>query len=251
MSGQLREQQWALTRHLRDPERQAAPEGAPQRRLQIYRDLLFNNLQSLLAGSFPVVLQVLDDAEWTALCRRYFIEHRCVSPLFTEVAGEFVQWLQEQAVLPRPFLAELAHYEWVELALQCSDDPPLPAPAAAFDPWQVPLQRSALAWPLLYQWPVPQIGAAFQPGTPPPAPTCLLARRDAAGSIVFSQLSALAWALLVQMEAAPARTGAAHLQQLAQTHGLDTAALEHSGRALLAQLQATAVIGPAAFPTAG
>lgn len=250
MSATLRDQQWALTGHLRNPDSAPAPAGLDARRLQVYRDLLFNNLQSLLGGSFPVLLQVLDDAEWQALCRRYFIEHRCASPLFTEVAGEFVQWLQDQPALPRPFLAELAHYEWVELALQASDGRPLPPAETACDPWQVPLQRSALAWPLRYRWPVQQIGAAYQPSDPPPEPTCLMARRVPDGSIVFSQLSALAWALLVQVGEAPARRGAVHLQQLAHAHGLDPAALEAPGQALLAQLLATAVIGPAGLPTA-
>jgi hypothetical protein len=245
MSGVLRDQQSAMTLHLRDPQGQPAPDGLEPRRLQIYRDLLFNNLRSLLGGSFPVLLQVLHADEWDALCRRYFIEHRCASPLFTEVAGEFVRWLQQQPLLPRPFLAELAHYEWVELALQSSEALPLPAGGAAFDPWQAPLARSALAWPLVYAWPVQQIGAGFQPASAPPGPTCLLARRVADGSIVFSQLSPLAGALLAQLEDAVARSGADHLRQLAEANGLDVAALEQPGRVLLAQLQATGVIGPA------
>lgn len=251
MSGLLREQQFALTRHLRDPQHAPAPADLPPQRLQIYRDLLFNNLQALLGSSFPVLLQVLDDAEWDALCRRYFIEHRCVSPLFTEVAAEFVDWLQLQDALPRPFLAELAHYEWVELALQSRDAQP-PAPCAGdVDLWHAPLQRSALAWPLAYQWPVQQIGAAFQPVSAPSEPTFLLARREVEGRVVFSQLSPLAWHLLAQMDAPGPCSGAAHLEQLATTHGLDPAAVEQPGRALLAQWVATSVIGPAMSPTGG
>lgn len=63
MSDTLRAQQWALTAHLRDPQHQPAPAGLDETRLQVYRDLLFNTLQALLAGSFPVLLQVLDDDE--------------------------------------------------------------------------------------------------------------------------------------------------------------------------------------------
>ncbi|WP_315389682.1 putative DNA-binding domain-containing protein [uncultured Stenotrophomonas sp.] len=248
MSGTLRDQQSGMTLHLRDPHGQPAPAGLEPRRLQIYRDLLFNNLQGLLGGSFPVLLQILHRDEWDALCRRYFVEHRCVSPLFTEVAGEFVQWLQQQSSLPRPFLAELAHYEWVELALQSSEAVPLPA-GGDFDPWQDALARSALAWPLVYAWPVQQIGVAFQPVSAPPEPTCLLARRVPDGSVVFSQLSPLAGALLAQMDDAVARSGAEHLRQLAGAHGLDAASLDAPGRALLAQLHTSAVIGPVARPT--
>jgi hypothetical protein len=251
MSDLLRDQQFALTRHLRDPAHEPSPPDLEPRRLQIYRDLLFNNLQALLGSSFPVLLQMLDGAEWQALCRRYFIEHRCASPLFTEVAAEFVQWLQRQDTLPRPFLAELAHYEWVELALQSQDALPLEPPRPDIDAWRCLLQRSPLAWPLAYQWPVQQIGAAFQPVDPPPEPTFLLARRLADGRIVFSQLSPLAWQLLIQMQAPGHRSGAAHLAQLAEANGLDAAGLEPAGRALLAQLLATSVIGPARSPTHG
>lgn len=250
MSGHLRDQQFALTRHLRDPLHAPVPPALEPRRVQIYRELLFNNLQALLGSGFPVLLQLLEKEEWDALCRRYVVEHRCVSPLFTEVAAEFVAWLQAQDALPRPFLAELAHYEWVELALQSRDASPLATCGADMDPWQSGLQRSPLAWPLAYQWPVQQIGVAFQPAVAPPEPTFLLARRVADGRIVFSQLSPLAWQLLTQMDAAEACHGAALLAQLAHANGLDPAELEAPGRALLAQLLATNVIGLAGSPTA-
>lgn len=244
----LQHQQWALTRHLRDPARVPAPEGLEARGLQVYRELLFNNLQGLLAGSFPVLLQVLDTDEWEAMCRRYFVEHRCRTPLFTEVAGEFVEWLQAQPGLPRPFLAELAHYEWVELALQGHQASALPT--TALDPWQVHLRRSALAWPLLYEWPVQSIGRDCQPTRPGDTPVFLLARREGDGRIVFSQLSALAWQLLEQIEALPGHTGQAHVARLATRNGLEPAALADPGRSLLWQMQAAGVIGPVADPTA-
>jgi hypothetical protein len=243
MSDTLRAQQWALTAHLRDPQHQPAPAGLDGRRLQVYRDLLFNNLQALLAGSFPVLLQVLDDDEWGALCRRYFATHRCTSPLFTQVAAEFVAWLQGTDELPRPFLAELAHYEWVEQALQGLDAVALQAPEAGMDPWSTRLQRSPLAWPLAYHWPVQQLGRECQPDVAPVQATFLLARRRPDGTIGFSQLSALAWQLLEQIHASPARSGADHLRQLARAHGLALPALEAEGRALLAQLVDAGVIG--------
>lgn len=243
MSDTLRAQQWALTAHLRDPQHQPAPAGLDQRRLQVYRDLLLNTLQALLAGSFPVLLQVLDENEWAALCRRYVIAHRCASPLFTEVAAEFVAWLQHVDALPRPFLAELAHYEWVEQALQGLDAAPLQAPAASMDPWSTPLRRSPLAWPLAYRWPVHRLGRDEQPDVAPVQATFLLARRQPDGTVVFSQLSALAWQLLEQIEASPPRSGAEHLQDVAEQQGLALPDLAPDGRALLAQLLAAGVIG--------
>jgi len=249
MTTVLQQQQWALTRHLRDPQHQPAPAGLPERRLQVYRELLFNNLQALLAATFPVLLQVLDQDQWDALCRRYFVQYRCTSPLFTEVAGEFVQWLQDMEALPRPFLAELAHYEWVEQALQGLEASALAAPAPGCDPWRETLQRSPLAWPLAYRWPVQQLGRQYQPDSAPAQPTFLLARREPGGHVVFSQLSALAWQLLEQLEALPPCSGHQHLQRLAAQNQLDLPALEAPGRALLAQLLDAGVIGPVS-PTA-
>ncbi len=250
MSDTLRAQQHALTAHLRDPARQPAPAGLDDTRLQVYRDLLFNNLQALLAGSFPVLLEVLDAAEWNTLCRRYFVQHRCRSPLFTEVAAEFVGWLQTCGDLPRPFLAELAHYEWVEQALQGSADEPLPPVPPGTDPWTSVLRVSGLAWPLGYHWPVQQLGRDHQPLQPPPQPTFLLARRVAGGGVIFATLSALAWQLLEQINAGPSRSGSAHLHALAAQHGLPPAQIEAEGRALLTQLLAADVIGPV-LPTPG
>src|SRR5690606_5731462 len=113
----LREQQFALSRHLRDPQTAPAPAGIEERRLAVYRDLLYNNLQSLLAGNFPVIRATLPDPDWHALVRAFYAGHRCQTPLFTEIGREFVRWLvareSDTPALP-PWLAELAHYERVE-----------------------------------------------------------------------------------------------------------------------------------------
>jgi hypothetical protein len=85
--------------------------------LAVYQHLLFNNLLGLLSNGFPVCVRLLGEPAWSALVRHYFATHRCQTPLFTELAAEFVQWLQAQPQLPHPALAELAHYEWVETAL--------------------------------------------------------------------------------------------------------------------------------------
>ena len=125
---ELREQQFALARYVRDPLRNAPPpgiEGRPieDRRIAIYRDLFYNSIESLLAGNFPVIRKTLGDTRWHALVRAFYADHRCRTPLFTEIGREFIQFLEQrdQGDSP-PWLHELAHYEWVELALQIADD---------------------------------------------------------------------------------------------------------------------------------
>ncbi|MCF7749868.1 putative DNA-binding domain-containing protein [Bacillus subtilis subsp. subtilis] len=239
----LHAQQQAFTAHLRDPQRVAAPAGLDEQRLAIYRRLLFNNLLGLLGNGFPVCVQLLGDPAWATLVRRFYAGHPAQTPLFTELAAEFVQWLQAQATLPHPALAELAHYEWVETALYQFDAQPLPA-SPGLDPLQAPLQRSPLAWPLLYHWPVHRLGTDDAPRHPGDAPTGLLVRRDPDGQVRFAAISPLAAQLLEQIGQHPGRTGSAHLQDLAQAHGLALAALLEPGQRLLRQFHAAGVIGP-------
>ncbi|MBH1634700.1 putative DNA-binding domain-containing protein [Stenotrophomonas maltophilia] len=246
----LRAQQHAFTAHLRDPEAVPPPPGLEPRRVAVYQRLLFNNLLGLLSNGFPVCVRLLGEPAWSGLVRQYFATHRCQTPLFTELAAEFVEWLQAQPQLPHPALAELAHYEWVETALYQLPAEPLPLPVPGdIDPLRVPLQRSPLAWPLLYQWPVHRLGAEDAPSQPPAEPTGLLVRREVDGEVRFAVLSPLAVYLLSSIGERPGLDGHAYLQQLAAAHGLADDALALPGAALLQQFLQASVIGPLAVPS--
>jgi len=121
------QQQLALTRHLRDPARHASPPDMDPARVRIYRELVTGNLVSLLGGTFPVLVSLLGAEHWRLLVERFLRDHRSHTPRFGEVAEEFVAFVDAldleslPAPMRRPFLAELAHYEWVEMALLQSD----------------------------------------------------------------------------------------------------------------------------------
>ncbi|GAB3345048.1 DNA-binding domain-containing protein [Marilutibacter aestuarii] len=239
----LREQQWSLARHLRDPDGTPAPEGIEARRLQVYRELLFNNIESLLAGNFPVIRRIFG-AQWPVLVRDFFREHRCQTPLFPEIAREFLRYLETHPDPARPWLGELAHYEWVELALQISE---AREEDAAADPGGDLLEGrpclSPLAWPLAYAWPVHRIGPDWQPAQAPDTPTLLLLRRRADGSVHFSELSPLAFRLAGLLGEPPGRSGRACLTQLADEAGIACdAAFLAQGRAMLEQMRASRVV---------
>lgn len=248
----LREQQFALARHLRDPRAAPAPAGIEERRLAIYRDLLYNNMQSLLAGNFPVIRATLAEPDWNALVRVFYAGHRCHTPLFTEIGREFVRWLDAQestaAALP-PWLAELAHYEWVELALQISDAAPDPG-VIGIRPGQPDAMQMLLdgvpvvspqAWPLAYRWPVYRIGPDYQPGVAPEQPTLLLAHRGADGEVAFATLSPPAFRLLELLSQGD-RCGRDCLLAVATEAGADPNVFLAEGGALLLQMLAAGTL---------
>ncbi|QWP74690.1 putative DNA-binding domain-containing protein [Lysobacter sp. K5869] len=241
----LRAQQFELTRHLRDPATSPAPGGIEDRRLGIYRDLLFNNILGLLSGNFPVIERTLGEQRWERLVRDFYRDHRCHTPLFAEIAREFQRYLQELDEIDPPFLLELAHYEWVELALQLSEAsaPRDDTGLADADLLERAPRLSPLAWPLAYAWPVHRLGPDFQPAQPPPAPTLLLLRREADGEVRFSELSPLAFRLLQRLEESPELSAREQLRALAAEAGSDdAAAFLDMGAALLRQMRANAVV---------
>jgi len=241
----LHAQQRAFTAHLRDPDHVAAPAGLDARRLGIYQRLVFNSVLGLLGTGFPVCVRLLGEAAWSTLIRQFFARHPAQTPLFTALAAEFVQWLQQHPALPNPALAELAHYEWVETALYQLDAQPLP-PSPGLDPMSAALQRSPLAWPLLYRWPVHRLGAEDAPEHPDTGPTGLLVRRDPDGQVRFATISPMAAQLLERIGQHPGHSGATYLQHLAEAHGLAVDVLRVPGAALLRQFHGNGVIGPAA-----
>lgn len=239
----LKAQQFAFAAHLRDPQAAPAPPGLEDRRLQIYRELFYNNIEGLLASNFPVIRALLGAARWHALVRDFYREHRCQTPMFPELGRELIRYLerrQARADADPPFLLELAHYEWIELALgleeaeldaiDCERDGDL------LDGVPVP---SPLAWPLAYAWPVQQLRADYQPTEAPPQPTFLLVLRDRRDRVQFKAIDALGFELMQSLHAnAEQLGGRALLRALAQRLGApDEDAFIAGGARLLDQLR--------------
>ena len=234
----LREQQFELAAHLRDPDAHAPPPGLEDRRLAIYRDLFFNNIEGLLSGNFPVIRKTLGEQHWRPLVRQFYAQHRSHTPLFAEIGREFIHFLQERAereVGDPAWLAEMAHYEWVELGLQIADDE-IPAHDAAGDLLGGIPVLSPTAWALAYAWPVQRIGPDYQPEAPPEAPTLLLVRRDAQYEIRFAEISPLVYRLIEILRAGE-QNGRQALEQLAGEAGLtDLSAFVEQGHAMLVRM---------------
>lgn len=243
----LEDLQRRFAAHLRDPAGTAPPEGIEERRLRIYRELFLNNVAGLLAGTFPVLHSIYGAERWQSLVRDFYREHRCHTPLFLEIPREFLQWLADERTPSTddpPFLGELAHYEWVELALAI-DERDLADVEADRDGdllTGVPLV-SPLAWPLAYRFPVHRIGPQYQPAEPPEQPSFYIARRDRQDAVGVLHVNAVTLRLVERMQQHPALTGAAQLAALAdELPRFDRAGIVANGTGTLEQLRAADVV---------
>jgi hypothetical protein len=210
--------QFEFTRHIRDPKAHPRPQGVPARRMKIYNELLFNNLEGFLLACFPVLRQVLGKRKWTSLVRDFFAGHRCHTPFFRQIPDEFVHYLQSGRGAREsdpPFLLELAHYEWIELVLSVSNKE---APAD-IEPdgdllHAIPVLNPVLSV-LQYAYPVHRIGPCFKPAAPPSEPTHLLVFRDAEFEVRFVHLNPVS-ARLVALLGEGLVTGQQALERIAE-----------------------------------
>ncbi len=194
----FQQHQYAFTATIRNPEQYETPPGIEERRMNVYRELVFNNIEDLLANFFPVLKQILLEKRWHCVVREFVATHKSQSPIFMKLAEEFVGFLQskyETKPEDPDYLVELAHYEWVEIALDIASEEPQ---------WHIIDQLgdllseapyvSPLIWPLGYEYPVHRIG----PGNTyaKPQTTFLLVYRDLTDEVQFMEINSVSMHLL-------------------------------------------------------
>lgn len=194
----FQQHQYAFTASIRNPETHPTPAGIEERRMNVYRELVYNNIEDLLANFFPVLKRVLAEQQWHNMVGRFVAGHKSQTPIFMKLAEEFVGFLQseyEEKSSSPEYLVELAHYEWVEIALDIACEEPQwqhinrGGDLLAHTPYLSPL-----IWPLSYDYPVHRIGPDNP--SPEPQPTYLLVYRDLADEVQFMEMSSGALRLL-------------------------------------------------------
>ena len=198
----FREVQLAFAAHIRNPELNARPGGVEPRRMQIYLDLFYNNIESFIANAFPITKQILDGTRWHAMVRDFVHRHPSESPYFLEISQEFLTYLGnlENSELP-DFLLELCHYEWVELALSVSElEIPDEGVDRSGDLMNNVIVVSPLIWKLAYRYPVHEIGQRHQPVRPPDAATQLVVFRRRDDTVGFLVANPVTFRLLEILE---------------------------------------------------
>lgn len=248
MSIDFRSKQAEFAAYIRDPINNPAPGDVTPQRMAMYRELFFNNIDSFLSSNFPVLRKILNDSQWLDLAQGFFADHRCQTPYFSEIAEEFLEYLQHRDNPDDyPFLLELAHYEWVEMALDISKALPEQGNAAFIQNLpQLNIALSPLAWPLAYRYPVHCISPDFLPLGPPEQPTYLIVYRDQDYKVHFMQSTPLTFMLLQILEQGVNMHGDACLRALqAEAQHLNPETLFQEGLKTLQTLAAKGIVIPA------
>jgi hypothetical protein len=243
----FQQQQYAFAAHIRDPEGALHPADVDGRRMAVYCELFYNNIEGVLSNAFPVVRSLYCDDDWHALVHSFFRTHHARTPYLTELPQTFLHHLQyerESEPSDPDFLLELAHYEWVEMALSIAEEE---ADSSAINPEGdvmngIPV-LSSLAWQLVYRYPVHRIGPDYRPDEPPGQPTHLVVYRDRNDEIGFLELNPVTARLLQLMSDNQNQTGSELLHRVSgELNHPNPQAVLQGGQQIFAELQQRGVL---------
>ncbi|AZG72897.1 DUF2063 domain-containing protein [Shewanella livingstonensis] len=188
--------------YIRDP-RLPLPEGIEPRRMKIYRELFFNNIAGFVSSAFPVLKSVYQDDQWQALVQQFFVSHDCKTPIFVEIAGEFLAFLQHEYQMTEDdpvFMLQLAHYEWLELCVAVAPDTPTAQLINITELSQHRLCLAACARVAQYAFDVQHISIDYQPIKPTPQAHFFCVFRELTDEVAFLQLTPLSAQVLAYIE---------------------------------------------------
>lgn len=196
----FKSRQQAFMAHIRDPSN-PAPDGIPAERMAVYRELMLNNIGNFVDSGFPVLKSLYQEADWAALREAFFACHDSHSPLFVDIAAEFLRFLRGWQLRPcdPPYLEALAAYEYLELKLDVMPEALHQQGLSVNDDlYQVPLQLNQVAEIGDYDYPVHQVSEHNRDVDP--AHTLLLVYRNLDLDIAFMAINPMTRALLAELD---------------------------------------------------
>ena len=184
--------QQAFTAHIRDPINNPKPNNVDEARMAVYREGVYANIFESASVCFPVCQETVGVDNWDAIIRRFVATHHARSPIFREVPQELVTFLESDTTIST-YIKQLAHYEWVELAVagMQADTVTLSEKTDLLN--EVPILAPAHML-LQYDYPVQKISAQFKPQQP--EATHLLVFRNSAFEVNFVELNPMVYVLL-------------------------------------------------------
>jgi hypothetical protein len=243
----FKKHQYEFTAHIRNPEVNARPDGIEDRRMAIYRELLYNNIEGFIAGGFPVIKKIYSEENWHKMIRDFFARHQSHTPYFLKISEEFINYLQterEPQEEDPAGLIELAHYEWVELALHVSDESiNMDNINANGDLLSQRPVFSPLAWPLVYQFPVHTMGPENLPEKAPEQPSYLVVYRNRNDQLHFLEINPVTARLIALLQENESFTGNDAIQQIViEMNHPNPDIVSQGGKSALEELQQQGII---------
>lgn len=228
--------------NIRDPDNCPPISGIEARRLKIYQELFFNNVEGFASGAFPVLKELLSEKDWLFLVREFFHTHPCETPYFLEISEEFLSFLAEAdcEFLPE-FSYQLAHWEWMELH---ADITPTQDVADTIDSVQFSdvLTTVDCAWCQAYEYPVHKISSEYIPEEQ--APSFLMVYRDQDLNVAFNELNPLSFILFEHLQQNESMSLQDILKTIAQSHGMDENMVLNGGLEIIEQWGVIGVLKP-------
>ncbi len=199
--------QLAFTHWIRHPDKDALPNDISAQRMNTYRNLIFNNIESFVEHTYPITQALLPNALWRDLIENFFQCGQCDSPYYYDISLHFKEFLERDIsneASPKhtihlnpiknihsnyPWLRELMQYEWMELYVEMAEVD-----------WRndcADLQLKTTCWILAYQYPVHTWSENTTNDDIQVQPTCLLVYRDENFLIHVYPLHPL-WAFIVE-----------------------------------------------------
>lgn len=180
---------------IRSPQSEL-PKALPAERMQIYRDLLFNNVCSFINLVYPVTRAILPELQWQKLLNEFFQKAKCDSPFYNDISLQFREYLtdcQHPSLKEYPWLAELLQFEWLELYLDTVEIEKIIVTRQ--DEWQLNTQ----VWVLVYQYPVYQWSSSMTISEIEIMPSVIMVWRNDHDHICVESLSALFAVVIEQL----------------------------------------------------
>ncbi|MBT5922404.1 MAG: DUF2063 domain-containing protein [Cellvibrionales bacterium] len=247
MSTSLADVQRAFAAHIREPSVHPAPADIEDRRMNIYRELFYKNIEGFISSAFPILRKLYSDTDWHQMVRDFIHRHQSQTPYFLEISEEFLSYLddeREPQSCDPVFALQLARYEWAELALFVAEqDTPEDAVSADHSLIDHIPVLSPLAWSMVFDYPVHQIGETFRPEQPSEQPVCLVVYRNRQDKVAFLEANPVTARFLELCEGNGERLGRDLLLQIAQElQHPDPNLVVNAGTEILAQLRQLDII---------
>ena len=223
-----------FSQHIRTTASKKSLNDIEDRRLNIYRELFFNNVESFIAGAFPVFKELFDETDWEALIRDFFVKHECHSPYFLEISEEFLGYLETTTLDFLPvFSYQLAHWEWMELHADVYEASEAKYILSEESIDNLIVTTSDAAWHVAYEYPVHKI--SVQNANPDKQTTFLAVYRNADLEVGFIEINPLSYLLFEALKNNKSQNTDALLSDLATQQNMNVDTVITGGRQIMAQ----------------